>query len=114
MMFKKEMADKIRLGQKTQTRRLLTNKRVYKVGSIQPIQENYFGKAKDHIKIRKTFPQALGDMTKIDVEAEGFETWNDYMAYLEKINKQKFTDDFVVRVYDFEYLAPIDVIKRGK
>lgn len=100
-MFKQEMADKIFKLQKTQTRRLMTNKRVYKEDSVQPIQVSYRKPAIGHIRILKTYPQKLGAMTKIDVEAEGFETWNDYIAYLEKINKQKFTDDFVVRVYEF-------------
>ena len=53
-MFKKAMAELIFAGQKTQTRRV-PSKKIYKVGSIQPIQINYFEKAKGHIKILRTY-----------------------------------------------------------
>jgi hypothetical protein len=106
MMFKKAMADLILAGKKTQTRRMTTNKRIYKVGSIQPIQMNYFEKAKHHIKILRTYEQTLGDMVTSEVEAEGFDNWVCYMDYLRQINpKSGITEDLKVRVYEFALVA---------
>jgi hypothetical protein len=104
MMFKQAMTELILAGKKTQTRRMLSNKRVYKIGSIQPIQINYFDKAKHHIKIIRTYTQRLSDMTAEEVKAEGFNNWPEYMAYLDQINKDTITPDMTVRVYEFKLL----------
>lgn len=108
MLFKKEMAAKIRTKEKTETRRLVTNKRIYKVPSIQPIQENYFDKAKDNIKILKTWIEKLSDMKPENLLAEGgFTSLAEYLDYLRKINsKAVITPDLEVRAYRFEYLPP--------
>lgn len=104
LLFKKEMIRKILLGEKTQTRRLLTSKRIYKVGSIQPIQESYKKKARYHIKILGTFVQRLCNVTEAEVRAEGFERWVDFMGYLDKIHKESFPASEKVRAYVFELI----------
>jgi hypothetical protein len=103
MMFKREMAKLIFEGKKTATRRLSSHSsKVYREGSIQPIQINYFEKAKGHIKICKTYLQALDKMSDVDAKAEGFNNWFEFMGYLQKINKEVFPESLVVRVYEFE------------
>jgi hypothetical protein len=92
---------------KTETRRLITNKRIYKVGSKQPIQENYFDKAKGHVRILNMWTEKLSDMKPENVKAEGFESHYEYMLYLQKINKKAKIDiDLEVRAYRFKYIPP--------
>lgn len=86
MLFKNEMADLIEQDKKTATRRLST-KKFYKVNSTQPVQRNYYDKAKTHIHILKRYPQKLRDMTDADAVAEGFESLAYYYLYLININK---------------------------
>jgi uncharacterized protein YhfF len=88
-MFKDEMAELIEKDQKTATRRLST-KKFYRVGSIQPVQRNYFSKARTYIKILKQYRQKLRDMTTDDARAEGFQSVDDYLEYLVKINAETF------------------------
>ena len=87
MLFKSEMADLIDLDKKTATRRL-SKKKFYKVGSIQPVQRNYFDKAKTHIKILRRYTQKLRYMSNEDAVAEGFKDRSDFFNYLIKINKK--------------------------
>ena len=113
MLFKKKMAEKIRCLEKHQTRRLLANKRIYREGSIQPIQTNYYEKAKDHIKIQLTWIEKLSDMTEGDAKMEGFNSFADFMLYLKTINpKATITEDLEVRAYQFEYLPPGSVTSK--
>lgn len=86
-MFKNEMADLIDQGKKTATRRLST-KKFYKVGSIQPIQRNYYAKATKWIRILKRYKQKLRDMSNNDALKEGFTDRSSYFTYLAKINKK--------------------------
>jgi hypothetical protein len=112
MMFKKAMANLIFEGKKTQTRRV-PSKKTYKVGSIQPIQINYFDKAKGHIKILRVYEQKLGDMVPSEVEAEGFDNWIHYMGYLRLINpKAGISEDLQVKVYEFELCKSQKEIKK--
>lgn len=87
MLFKNEMVDLIDQDKKTATRRLST-KKFYKVGSIQPVQRNYYDKAKVHIKILKRYTQKLRYMSNEDAIAEGFKDRSSYFTYLAKINKK--------------------------
>jgi len=71
LLFKSHLDTKIRCGQKRRT--IHTGKVKYREGSVQPIQENYTQKAKDHIRINCRFNQKLGDMTEQDAIAEGMD-----------------------------------------
>lgn len=111
MMFKKEMAELIFAGKKTQTRRLASkSSKNYKVGSIQPIQTSYHTKAVGHVKILKAFMQKLSDMTEADVHAEGFDNWANYMEYLDSVNRRHMMPDDVVKVYEFELYFPVHLL----
>jgi uncharacterized protein YqfB (UPF0267 family) len=88
-MFKDEMAKLIEQGKKTATRRFST-KKFYKVGSIQPVQRNYYDKATLFIKILKRYPQKLRDMTDNDAKLEGFIFRNDFLDYVTTINAKTF------------------------
>jgi hypothetical protein len=102
-LYKSHLAAKIRIGQKRRTMR--TGKIKYRVGSIQPIQENYSEKAKDHVKINRRYEQRLGDMTEEDALSEGFK---DLVAFYEwwAHNQGPVVPWRAVTVYDFDYLPP--------
>ncbi len=99
MQFKREMADLIMAGKKTQTRRIAPPR--HKVGSRQPIQCGYRCKALGYIVIDKVYRQMLDEMSTSEVEAEGFYDWSEYMSYLRKINKTAVHESTVVTVYEF-------------
>ena len=102
MLFRIHLAAKVRAGAKTQTRR--TSKIRYREGSIQPIQENYNQKAKDHIKINKRYEQKLGDMAEEDAKAEGFENLDEFKKEWEKITKQPWNPEQTVTAYKFQLI----------
>lgn len=102
-MFKKEMAKLIFENKKHATRRLPSKKK-YKVGSIQPIQTNYFEKAKGHIRILKTYEQRLMDMTDKDAVEEGFDNIDVYFSYLVMINLKKFQVMGITSTFSPEFL----------
>ena len=104
MLFKSHLAAKIRSGQKRRTIR--TGKVLYREGSVQPIQENYTQKAKDHIKIKRRFSQRLGDMTEQDARAEGMDSLEAFKKVWEKVSKKPWNPETIVTVYDFDYLPP--------
>ena len=84
MQFKREMADLVLAGDKTQTRRLKPPR--YKVGSIQPVQCGYRDKARGHVRILAIWKQRFGDVTEAEAVAEGFATLADFRKYIVKIN----------------------------
>jgi N4-acetylcytidine amidohydrolase len=102
MLYKHHLADQIRKGNKTQTRRI--SKIEYQEGSIQPIQENYKDKAKTHIKINKKYKQKLGDVTEQQAKAEGFQNLTEFKAEWVKITKHPWNPDQLVTAYEFELL----------
>ena len=96
------VAAKVRTGTKTQTRR--TSKIRYREGSIQPIQESYTQRAKDHIKINKRYEQKLGDMTEEEAKAEGFQNLVEFKKEWEKITKQPWNPEQTVTAYEFQLI----------
>jgi hypothetical protein len=100
MLFRRHLAEKVRAGRKTQTRRIA--KIWYREGSVQPIQENYKpGKAKDHIKIDRRYEQRLGDVTEDQAVAEGFQSLAEFKEEWIKITRQPWNPDQVVTAYEF-------------
>lgn len=102
MLFKRHLAAKVRTGEKTQTRR--TSKIRYREGSIQPIQESYNQKAKDHIKINKRYEQRLGDMTEEQAKAEGFQSLSEFKKEWVEITKQQWNPEQTVTAYEFQLI----------
>jgi len=107
MQFKREMADLVLAGDKTQTRRLKPPR--YKVGSIQPVQCGYRDKARGHIKILDIREQRLGDITYADARAEGFNSVSACRIYIIKISPGvAWTMRTVLTVYEFELMEDGD------
>ncbi len=117
MQFKREMADLVLSGKKTQTRRIKPPR--HKVGSIQPVQCGYRDKARAHIRILDVRRQRLGDVTQAEADAEGFKTplafqkavisrekyssLRAFKQYLISINPwATWTIDTLLTVYEFE------------
>lgn len=104
MLFKRHLAAQIRIGAKTRTCRVSRIK--YKVGSFQPIQENFKEKAKDHIKITSRYQQRLCDVTEEQARAEGFSNLTAFLEWMVK-NQAPFFPWRTVDAYEFFH------VKRG-
>lgn len=103
MLFKSNLAAKVRAGRKTQSRRI--SKVRYREGSIQPVQENYKpGKVKDNIKINSRYEQKLGEVTEEQAIAEGFDNLEDFKKEWVAITKKPWDPEEVVTVYEFEMI----------
>jgi N4-acetylcytidine amidohydrolase len=102
-LFKSHLAEKVRAGRKTQSRRI--SKVRYREGSVQPVQENYKpGKAKDHIKINRRYEQKLGDVTEEQAIAEGFNNLEEFKAEWCAITKKPWNPEQIVTAYEFELI----------
>lgn len=100
MQFKKQMADLVLAGKKTQTRRLSMPR--HKVGSIQPVQCGYRDKAQGHIRIKRVWRERIWRITEHEARLEGFRSRDEFMEYFKGINKDKKVVDCDVTVYEFE------------
>lgn len=102
-LFKRRLIQKVRSGEKTQTRR--THKRTWKLGKTYSIRASYFGKPEGHIKILKKFKQPLGEISLQDVKKEGFNTLEEFRRAWEEINgKGSWDPEQTVTVYEFKYV----------
>jgi hypothetical protein len=95
MNFRPELAEAVVLGEKTETRRVLsTNPRSpwyshgcgFKVGKDYAVCPGRGKAAIGRIKIEKTFQQLLGEIDLKSAIAEGVESVEDYFALFERIN----------------------------
>jgi hypothetical protein len=111
LLFKRHLAAQIRAGTKTQTRRI--SKIRYCEGSIQPIQENYSEKAKDHIKINKRYEQRLGDMTEEQTKAEGFNALKEFKENWIKLYGDWNPNQFVT-AYEFRLVAKTNTLSSAE
>ena len=101
MQFKREMADLVLAGKKTQPRRIKPPR--HKVGSIQPVQCGYRDKARGHIRILDVRQQRLHTVTQAEAKAEGFDSPKAFRDYVIKINPwATWTMDTLLTVYEFE------------
>lgn len=104
MLFSNELIVMIIIGRKTVTRR---DKGYYKVslGRIFTISSN---KGYGKFKVTKFYQQALGSMTNLDAQKEGFIDLNDFINYVNKKGKKlgfSWNPKLVVDVIEFEYLG---------
>lgn len=104
MQFKREMADLILAGKKTQTRRIAPPR--HKVGSRQPVQCGYRCKALGYIVIDIVRQQAIAFMDEYEAKAEGFETKGRFLDYIRKINKGIIYYSTILTVYEFHLEEP--------
>jgi hypothetical protein len=98
MLFKKPLIEKILDGSKTQTRRL--SKQTYKAGRTYGVTCRRYQKSQAHIQILQAKQQRLGDITREDVKAEGFQTIEEFKETWRKINRE-WNPDLIVTVYEF-------------
>lgn len=99
MLFKKHHIEKTLRGEKTQTRRRITN-HSYKVGRKYGIRSHWFEKPVAHILITAKRIERLGDITPEDAQKEGGYTVEEYRREWEKINGS-WKPDLKVYVYDY-------------
>ena len=97
-LFKRRLIQKVRSGEKTQTRR--THKRTWKLGKTYSIRASYFGKPEGHIKITKKFQQKLGEISPEDVKKEGFNSLEEFRKAWIEINGSWDPEQIVI-VYEF-------------
>jgi len=106
-LFKRRLIQKVRSGEKNQTRR--THKRIWKLGRIYSVRDNYFGKPLGHIKIIKKFKQKLGEISLADVKKEGFNSLEEFRKAWEEINgKGSWVPEQLVTVYEFELAGDLN------
>jgi len=104
MLFKKPLIQKIREGEKTQTRRI--SQRKYKVGRPYGIRSSRFRKSEGHIVINRRFEQKLGEIRLTDVKKEGFNSLEEFRRAWEEINgKGSWKPEQIVSVYEFELVG---------
>jgi len=102
ILFKTEMVDLIRSGNKTQTRRFWRRPRV-KAGSVHQVKTSYYHKTDLRIRILRVWEQPLDHMTEAEAQAEGFESWAYFMAYINKIIGKRDTIAEGRRCYAVEF-----------
>jgi hypothetical protein len=106
-LFTEHHIELIRLGQKTQTRRVGKTWRA-KVGSIHQCRTTLFGPALCHIIIRRRWEERLGDISEKDAWDEGGYEANEYMfGFMEMHAKRHVNLDTVVKCYEFQYIDPV-------
>lgn len=69
-IFKRKHLKLVLQGTKTQTRR--THRHAWRVGKIYGVRDRWFTKPEAHILITRKFKQRLGDITREDVQKEGY------------------------------------------
>ena len=109
MLFKEEHIEKIKNGTKTATRRVWKFNHARENG-IYAIQSRMFQPWRECPKIRavKVYDQPLGDMTEEDANKEGGYTLAEFKDLFEDITGDKWDDNQVVTVVEFEYIGWVD------
>jgi len=104
MMFDEFTKNKIVLGKKTMTRRVVRNdKRPAIPNTIHKVKIDRTPTIYGYIRIKSVHKEKLNDITFIDVIQEGFHSRKQYLEYFMKIND--ITDiDTEVWVITFEHL----------
>ena len=104
VLFKKQFIDKIRRGEKTQTRRIWTKSRV-KIGNVYPCQTSYFSEPFARIKVTGLWQERLGHISGRDVKAEGFNALAEFIDAWKVINGS-YDPNTMVYVVQFEVVYP--------
>jgi len=105
-LFKREMAEKILKGEKTQTRRI--HKRPLKIGKVYVVRTNWLtpkNKAPCKILITRRFRQKLGEISPEDVKKEGYSSLEEFRREWEKIHGE-WNPNQIVWVYEFKLASP--------
>jgi len=98
-LFKRVHLQLVLEGRKTQTRR--THKRMWKVSRAYAIRDRWFTKPEGRILILRRFKQHLGDISKEDVEKEGYMSMEEFRKAWATIYG-KWNSDQIVTVYEFK------------
>jgi len=98
MMFKGDLLDLVISGRKTQTRRL--HKHALKEGQAYNLKKNWYENTGYYIRIKKVYPQKLGDISEEEARKEGFSSLDEFRDAWIRING-RWNPDIVVTVYEF-------------
>jgi hypothetical protein len=90
-------------GRKTQTRR--HGKLRYRVGQRYGVKDNYFAKPAAYVVIRRRWRERLGDISRDDVEKEGYaDIWAFQAAWIRLHGH--WDPDLMVMAYEFALWKP--------
>ena len=103
ILFKPEHVAAIREGRKTQTRRL--GRRRWRVGSVHQCRTSYYAAPFAFVCVSAVYEQRLDQMRDLDVAAEGYDSWDEYMAALNRINRTARDGSETVWVVEFEVVS---------
>jgi hypothetical protein len=99
LIFKGEHLDKILSGTKTQTRRASRPK--VKVGQSVRLRRGYSKYLSESIIIQNVYTQRLGEITKEEIQKEGFNSHNEFINAWSLLYGS-WTPDKIIWVIDFE------------
>ena len=100
ILFKPEHVPLILNDIKTQTRRLWKKQRA-KVGSTHQAKTTLYGVPFTHLKIIKSYPERLGDISQKDIIKEGYITFEDYKEIWIKLTGD-WDPDLIPYVIEFK------------
>lgn len=102
ILFKPELVEKIRTGEKTQTRRLWKLARV-KAGSIHQVNTSYFTKTDLRIRILRVWEENPLLISDHDAVAEGFRDRYEFLEYYLRLNAGRMLQSTDRRHYAVEF-----------
>ena len=108
ILFRTEHIAPILAGVKTQTRR--AGDKRWNVGAIHQCKTTLFSPDPPFARVRilDVRRQRLGEMSRSEVLAEGYQTWPQYIAALSRINSREFAPGDEVWVVTFELAEEAD------
>lgn len=106
-LFKENHIKQIKLGTKTQTRRIHKKWRA-NIGAVHQVRTKLFGKPLCHIRIICRWEERLGDISIVDAYKEGGYTVDEYIKGFIEMYNGSLDKDFIVKCYEFE------LVKEGK
>jgi hypothetical protein len=77
--------------------------REWKTGKVYPVKDRWFGKPVAHILVTRKFRQRLGDISREDVEKEGYRSLEEFKQAWEGIHGRGSWDPkLIVTAYEFK------------
>jgi len=106
LIFRKEYLPLIRLGVKTQTRRL--RRPLVKPGRAYRLRVNYSSALRERILVERVFPQRLSEVTLEDAVKEGFTSVEEFASAIKSLYAGLGLDP-ELWVVEFRYLGDRNV-----
>ena len=108
LLFKKQFISKIREGEKIQTRRL--KKPNIKIGKTYSLRSSYTQVLPERILITDVFQQYLGEISRDDVQKEGFDSLNAFINIWREIYGS-YNPEELIWVIEFQYVENTEMFK---